>query len=174
MTDKRPAYEPPSRLLSPTGYNPQMRRPVTTVAGATLVLLRALAGVLWLVALVIQSPALARDAGLFLNGANLDRGFVGTGLVLVVVTGGIVLAGEALLAFLIFRGLNWPRVVVMLFSVASISTAFVAWWAQGLKIDIQTTLLTLSLDILVLLALSSRSAAAYARRNERSPERTHR
>ena len=41
------------------------------------------------------------------------------------------------------------------------------WWAQGQEITINGALLSLSLDILVLLALSSRSAAAYARRNER-------
>jgi hypothetical protein len=48
----------------------------------------------------------------------------------------------------------------------SISASFVAWWAQGQEIEIQGTFLSLSLDILLLLALSSRSAAAYARRYE--------
>jgi predicted membrane chloride channel (bestrophin family) len=58
-------------------------------------------------------------------------------------------------------------VLVMLFSVFSITTSFTAWWVAGEEIKIETTFLSLSLDILVLLALSSRSAAAYARRKER-------
>ncbi|WP_447587649.1 hypothetical protein [Microbacterium lacticum] len=49
----------------------------------------------------------------------------------------------------------------------SISTAFVSWWARDQEITLQTTLLSLAVDILVLLALSSRSAAAYARRAEK-------
>ena len=51
---KRPAYEPVARLLQPTGYNPAMRRPITTVAGVALVLLRVLVG-----ALVLASIAAA-------------------------------------------------------------------------------------------------------------------
>ena len=41
---KRPAYEPPARLLSPARADPHMRRPVTIVAGTVLVLLRVVAG----------------------------------------------------------------------------------------------------------------------------------
>jgi hypothetical protein len=51
--------------------------------------------------------------------------------------------------------------------VLSISTAFTGWWAQGQDIRVGTTLVTLALDILILLALSSRSAAAYAHRRRR-------
>ena len=76
---------------------------------------------------------------------------------------------EALLAFLIYRGVNWARVLVMGFSVVSISFSFAAWWAEDQEITINTTFVTLAFDILVLLALSSRDAAAYARRNEGRP-----
>ncbi len=72
-----------------------------------------------------------------------------------------------LLAILIYRGHNWPRVIVMLIAVFSICSAFTAWWALGEEIRLEGTFVSLSLDILLLLALSSRSAAAYARRNER-------
>ena len=71
------------------------------------------------------------------------------------------------LALFILTGHNWARVIVMTFSVISISASFVQWWAEGRRSRSAATLLTLGLDILVLLALSSRSAAAYARRNER-------
>ncbi len=85
----------------------------------------------------------------------------------VLAIGGVFLAIDAVLAILIYRGRNWPRVIVMLISVISIISSFVAWWAVGEEITLAGTFLSLSLDILVLLALSSRSAAAYARRNER-------
>jgi hypothetical protein len=58
-------------------------------------------------------------------------------------------------------------VTVMAFSVISITGAFIQWWSEDQEITISGSLLTLGLDILILLALSSRSAAAYARRNER-------
>jgi hypothetical protein len=54
----------------------------------------------------------------------------------------------------------------MLYAVVSISGAFVTWCVGGEDIRVETTLVTLSLDILVLLALSSRQAAAYARRKQ--------
>jgi hypothetical protein len=55
----------------------------------------------------------------------------------------------------------------MLIAVLSISSAFTAWWALDQEIKLEGTFVSLSLDILILLALSSRRAAAYARRNER-------
>ena len=65
---------------------------------------------------------------------------------------------------LVFLGLNWPRIVVMTISTFSISASFVTWWVGDQEITLQTTFLTIALDILVMLALSSRSARAYARR----------
>ena len=44
--DKRPAFEPAARLLKPTAYDPAMQRPTSTVAGAVLVLLRVVVGVI--------------------------------------------------------------------------------------------------------------------------------
>ncbi|MBN9181107.1 MAG: hypothetical protein J0J00_11300, partial [Microbacterium sp.] len=73
------------------------------------------------------------------------------------------------LAVFIYRGRNWARVIVMSIAVISITGSFVAWWWQGEEITLggSASLLSLGLDILVLLALSSRSSAAYARRNQR-------
>ena len=87
-------------------------------------------------------------------------------MVILIVIGAFLLF-DAILAILILRGHNWARVVIMTFSALSISASFIQWWAEGQEITITTTLLQLGLDILILLALSSRSAAAYARRNER-------
>jgi len=164
--NKRPAYEPAARLLERTHYDPHMHRPVATMAGSALVLLRVVAGVFHLIALALQWPELVDASDTVVDGESLGPAATSLGLVLVFVIGIVALAVEALLALLIYRGLNWPRVVVMGFAVVSISISFGAWWVQDQEITINTTFVTLALDILVLLALSSRDAAAYARRSE--------
>lgn len=167
---KRPAFEPAARLLRPTGYNPGMPRPASTTAGVVLVLLRVVAGLAVLVGIAAGWGALINGADAKIDGLETTPEGAQAALWLVLVVGGVVIAIDALLAILIFRGHNWPRIVVMLISVISISSAFAAWWAVGDEITISGTFVSLSLDILVLLALSSRSAAAYARRNEHPAE----
>ncbi|WP_239066164.1 hypothetical protein [Microbacterium hibisci] len=163
---KRPAYEPPARLLRPTGYDPDMPRPATTVAGVCLILLRVLAGVVVLAAIAAGWEALLDDPDTVLEGFDPSPEGAQAALWVVLAVGGAVLLIDLLLAVFVFRGHNWARVIVMLIAVGSISTSFFAWWAQGQEIQIDGTYVSLSLDILLLLALSSRSAAAYARRRE--------
>lgn len=167
---KRPAYEPPGRLLKPTGYDPLMRRPATIVAGTALVLLRVLAGVVVLGGLAVGWDAITADPDFVLDGFDPSPAGTQAALWFVLAAGGTVLLIDLLLAILVYRGHNWARVVVMIIAVGSISTSFFAWWVQGQEITLDSTFVSLSLDILVLLALSSRSAAAYARRNERRSE----
>ncbi|GAA1956691.1 hypothetical protein [Microbacterium deminutum] len=164
---KRPAFEPAARLLQPTGYNPSMPRPSSTTAGVVLVLLRVVAGLVVLIGIAAGWDALLHTADVRIQGFESSPKAAQLALWVVLAVGAVFLAIDALLAILIFRGHNWPRIVVMLVSVVSISSAFAAWWAVGEEITLRGTLLSLSLDILVLLALSSRSASAYARRNER-------
>ena len=167
---KRPAFEPAARLLKPTGYAPDMPRPSSTTAGVVLVLLRVAAGALMLVALAAGWDSLVASADVELEGFDITRDGGRYALWLVLAVGAAVLAVDALLAILIYRGHNWPRVLVMLIAVISISSAFTTWWVLDQDIKLEGTFVSLSLDILILLALSSRSAAAYARRNERRSE----
>lgn len=167
VPNKRSAYEPAGRLLRPTGYDPQMRRPIATVAGVVLVLLRVIAGVVVLVGIAAGWDALIHSADVTLDRLDATPENTQAALWIILGVGAVFLAVDAVLAFLIYRGLNWPRITVMLISTISIVSSFVAWWAAGEEITLQGTFLSLSLDILVLLALSSRSASAYARRNER-------
>ncbi|GAA5086863.1 hypothetical protein GCM10025760_07250 [Microbacterium yannicii] len=167
---KRAAYEPAARLLKPPRYDPHMKRPISTIAGAALILLRVLAGVAVLVGIAAGWNDILADPDSVLEGFDPSPEGTQAALWLVLGTGAVVLLLDLALAFLVYRGINWARVVVMLISVLSISTSFTAWWAQGQEIEIDGTYVSLSLDILVLLALSSRSAAAYARRNERRDE----
>lgn len=164
--NKRPAFEPASELLKPVGHDPDMKRPLSTVAGALLVFLRVLAGIVWIGSVLLDWPNWLRDIDVSFDDAVTTPGLTEASLAFVLSAVGVFLLVDGVLAFLILRGANWARVVVMTFSVISISAAFVQWWFDGQEITIATTLLSLGLDILILLALSSRSAAAYARRNE--------
>lgn len=171
---KRPAYEPADRLLTRPSYDPGMRRPVTTVAGAALVLLRVASGVIWTFEFAQKWAGTGGDADAAIDGVALDPEIVRFGLGAIIVISGTALIVEAVMAGLIHLGRNVARVIVMWFAVLSIAAAFVGWWAEGQEITLRTSLLSLALDILILLALSSRSAAAYARRNEGGPRRSSR
>ena len=168
---KRAAFESPASLAVPVAGPPTMRRPASTTAGSALVLLRVLAGVAWLVALSVQWDDVFTkafdEAGVPLTGDEFDATSQAVYLFVVALIG-VVLLIDLLLAVLTYLGLNWPRIVVMVISTFSISASFVTWWVGDQEVTLQTTLLTLALDILVMLALSSRSARAYARR-ERPP-----
>ena len=161
---KRAAFESPVDLVRPVGYDPDMPRPAAIGAGAALVMLRVLAGFLWLMALAFNWDVIANDVEIALGDVKLTDGAKTVGLAAILIVGGTATLAEGVLAVLIYRGMNWARVIVMVYAVASISAAFTTWWVGGQDIRIDTTLLTLSLDILVLLALSSRQAAAYAHR----------
>jgi hypothetical protein len=166
--DKRPAFEIPAELAKRAPVDVPMRRPVATVVGAALVVLRVLAGVIWLIALALQWPDVLADEFDAITeeqlGSDAMEAATAAGLAVVLVVGGVILLVELVLAVLIYVGWNWPRVVVMVFATISISGSFATWWAGDQEITLQTTLLTLSLDILVMLALSSRAARSYARR----------
>lgn len=164
---KRTAYEPLERLARPTPYDPDMKRPASTVAGVVIVLLGIVADALWAVEVVAHWGEYAHAVDDAVDDVTLTPDLIGAGMTTFIVLWSLVLLVELAFAILVLRGRNWPRVVIMSFSALSIATTFVGWWFQGQEITLRTSLVSLGLDILVLLALSSRSAAAYARRNER-------
>ena len=164
---QRPAYEPIDRLLRPTPYDPDMRRPATTVAGACLVLLGAVVSVLSMVDIATNWHTYLKSIVLEIGGAVPTPDVVNASLAVILGVIGVKAVVELVCGLLILRGSNAARVLVMIVSAISISAAFVSWWARDQEITLQTTLLSLAVDILVLLALSSRSAAAYARRREK-------
>ena len=167
VPNKRPAYEPASELLKPVAYDPDMKRPLTTVAGVALVFLRVIAGLIVLLTIVLDWPKALTEVDLTIEGVETTPEMTQTALIAVVALLAVVLLVDAALALFILTGHNWARVAVMTFAAISITGSFVQWWSEGQEITINGSLLTLGLDILILLALSSRSAAAYARRHER-------
>ncbi|WP_076682339.1 hypothetical protein [Microbacterium sp. RU33B] len=164
---KRSAYEPVEQLLARTGYDPDMKRPLTITAGVLLVVLRVLAGVYVIIDFGLNWDSVIRDASIEIDGVAWSPEALRDSFVAFAVILGAALLIDAVMALLVYRGVNWARVLVMTVSVVSISSSFAAWWVQGERIHLDGTFLTLALDILVLLALSSRSAAAYARRKEK-------
>lgn len=163
---KRPAYESPGDLARPLDPgSASMRRPAATAFGAVLVVLRVIAGVVWLIALAVQwRQLLESDFGIVLDGDVTAEEASGIGLVVILVGGGVVLAVELVFAVLVYRGSNWARITVMLFATISITWSAIDYFGGDAEITLRTTLITLALDILVLLALSSRNARGYARR----------
>ncbi|MFD6056093.1 LssY C-terminal domain-containing protein [Agromyces sp. NPDC060279] len=166
-TAKRAAFEPLTRLAERDAERAALarvqRRPVATSLGALLIVVRVLLGVIWLIGLSIQWPTILRDLDLVADGvseAELSSFLLGT----ILVGGAIVLLAELVFAWLVFRGSNWARITVMVVAILSTLVSAVDYFGGDAEITIRTTLLTLAVDILVLLALSSRSARAYARR----------
>lgn len=72
----------------------------------------------------------------------------------------------AVLAGLVFAGSNWARIAAMSFASLSIIVVFLDWWNAGIPVTFRTSLASVALDILVLLALSAQSARSFARRND--------
>lgn len=164
---KRAAYEPVSRLAQPTVPVPDMKRPISTVAGAVLVLLRVVSGALVLGALLLDRDGWAKELEAIADGVDITDDVAAFSIAVFAAATAIGLVLQLIFGVLILRGQNLARVLVMFFSVISISSAFTGWWVGGQDIRIDGTLISIGLDILILLALSSRSSAAYARRNER-------
>jgi hypothetical protein len=163
--ERRPSYEPVTRLLQPIAHDPKMPRPSTTVTGAALVLLSALVGIASMVELAVNWKAMRARSSSTSTAAITPPIWLTPHSVLLVVLGAAVVI-QLVCVIPVLR--QQPRTrrgddVATL----SIASAFASWWARDQEITLFTTLPALALDILVLLALSSRSAAAYARRNEK-------
>lgn len=161
MTDrprKRAALEPAAALFDrETEAAPPSRRPLSISGGTALVVARAAGTALW-------SAALLREWGSIRGELDLDPGE--SGVVLGVLLGfqGFWMLLLLALAWLVWRGGNGARLLVLFGATASITASAVAYFAAGEEITVRTTLLTLALDILILLALSSRDARAWTRR----------
>ncbi|MDR5701529.1 LssY C-terminal domain-containing protein [Agromyces aerolatus] len=164
---KRPAFESPVVLAAPEAPPASMPRPTATALGAALIVLRVLLGIVWLLALALDWNRIVEDDFGLAPSDDDWAALSGTALTIVLVGGALVLAVQLVFAWLVFLGKNWARIAVMAIAMASITIAALDYFIGVSEITIRTTLLTLACDILVLLALSSRAARAYARRRTR-------
>ena len=154
-----------SSAILPVPTDSRNVRPAPVVVGTVLVAARALVA-FYTVAVILLSfntalSGLERD----LEG-DVDAATSSTALGLGVVVAAIGAFGlaEALIAWRVFLGANWARVVVMTLSTIAIVAQAVSLASGGANITLHTTLTGLSLDVLLLLALSSDRARRYARR----------
>lgn len=142
-----------------------MRRPQAIVVGTLLMGSRVLAGLFAMVEVGLNWSAFTE--AIVIDGA--PAGGVRTeqaGLALGILLGlyGAILALELGLVIFVYLGRNWARLVAMSFATLSIGAGFIDYLLNGVAITFRTSLLSLTLDILVLLALSSTAARGYASR----------
>jgi hypothetical protein len=140
-------------------------RPAQIVVGAVLVAARSVVTFVALALILLSSttalPVLERDLEV-----DVDSATAGTHLGFWVVAVTIATFGlvEALVAWRVFSGANWARVFVMALSTVAIGAQAVSLASGEAPLTLETTLTGLSLDVLLLLALSSDRARRYARR----------
>ncbi|WP_082717047.1 hypothetical protein [Microterricola viridarii] len=144
-----------------------MKRPAPITMGAVLMCLRVLSGGLFIAIVFADRAGFLHDY-LFDGKTVTADDLTAAGFVIDILMSvyGVWLLFYLVVAWLVWRGVNWARIAAMLFATVSILVPFAEWWQSGLEITLRTTLLSLALDILILLALSSQSARAYARRSE--------
>ncbi|MBP1326537.1 hypothetical protein JOF28_001769 [Leucobacter exalbidus] len=140
---------------------PGSKRPTVLTLGALLVFLRAAGGVIWTVSFILNWHHVAKTY-------DLDNELGAVLFTIVCVTEAIWLVVLVLLAWLVLRGSTVARMLVMVGSTIGISVAAFDYFTAGQEITMRTTLLTLTLDILLLLALSSRDTRAWTRGRKRA------
>ncbi|UAJ79682.1 LssY C-terminal domain-containing protein [Leifsonia sp. ZF2019] len=140
------------------------RRPVPTALGFLLMLLRVVAGAIF-VALTLLSWRVW-TASLFtsgdLEGVTRHEADIVFGVLLGIFAAGLVF--YFLLALLVFFGSNWARIASMSYSSLLIVISAIDFFDGGPQVTLHNNLLGLPLDILVVLALSSQRSRQWARR----------
>ncbi|GAA1619085.1 hypothetical protein [Leucobacter chromiireducens] len=158
---KRSVLEAAEDLLPPEpDIAPSAQRPGALVGGTVLLVLRALGGPLWMLGFLRQWPSLRTE---------FDLDAESEPVVLGIILGAVALWTLVLLVFGfgLWRGSNTARMLVQAWTALSITSAAIAYFAGDDGLTVRATLLTLALDILILLALSSRAARAWTRGKSR-------
>ncbi|MCS5719967.1 LssY C-terminal domain-containing protein [Herbiconiux sp. CPCC 205763] len=141
-----------------------VRRPAQITFGAVVVLLRALTPMVLIVLMLVDwqniRDGLEVDLGMDLPTVDLRDA---TLWVLIGFTAAFGVA-EVLFGLYVFFGSNVARIAVMTFSVINIIIAAVEQATGHQAITLGTNLIGVSLDILILIALSSSRARDFARR----------
>ncbi|MDF9752834.1 LssY C-terminal domain-containing protein [Arthrobacter sp. ES3-54] len=147
------------------------RRPATTIVGAVFVAARAAAAALLAMSMVLFKDAHVDSlvqpvAGLAVTEAQAELAVTAATVVVL-----LFALAEILLAWFVFLGRNWARTVAMALSTAAICAQAVDVFHGGPDITLQSNLPGLTLDILLLLALSSKRSRDYALRPGKEPKR---
>jgi hypothetical protein len=150
------------------------RRPVPTVLGVLLMLLRVLAGVVTIALTLLDwrswVDSILDSGEATLEGVPASQVDLVFGIVMGVFAGGLVV--YAALAILVFFRSDRARIASMSFSALLIVIAAVDFFNGGPQVTLRNNLLGLPLDILVVIALSSERARHWARDRARRGART--
>jgi hypothetical protein len=146
------------------------KRPAQIVFGAAVAFFRGLAFLPIALLLLVIAMIPAQYANLIkLEGVDIDGGRPA------LIAGGILIAVISVvdigLALAVFTGRNWARLLLMLSCVVTTTAAFIGNANGSEAVTLATTLPTVGLSIMVLLALSSHRAREYAARGRHLPKR---
>jgi hypothetical protein len=134
------------------------KRPAQIVFGATVSFLRASLFMLVGLVLIVAPPELLAEGP---SEPDPREGLIIAGVLLF-----IVALGDVGLALAVMFRRNWARILLMLFSVVAVTTAFINN-ADRSEVVTLGALPTVAISILVLLALSSHRARDYAARGRK-------
>lgn len=141
------------------------RRPVPTTLGFLLMLLRSVAGLLFIALTLIDFRAFVTNELGPIAGLSEDDRTTAIWIVVIFVAVVVVFVLAYLwLAILVYRGSDWARVAAMSASSLVVLLTAIDFFNGGLQISLHNNILGLPLDILVVLALSSQRARLWARR----------
>ncbi|MGH3689097.1 MAG: hypothetical protein ACRDT7_02980 [Microbacterium sp.] len=144
-----------------------MKRPLATGLGTVLMSLRVLWGFVSILVYVLNWKAIREEIFASADGTLMVAPDVADVFLIVGLSAlGLWYLFYGVLAGLVFAGSNWARIAAMSFASISIIVVFLDWWNDGIQVTFRTSLASVALDILVLLALSAQSARGFARRND--------
>ncbi|GAA3891307.1 LssY C-terminal domain-containing protein [Leifsonia kafniensis] len=149
----------------PAAASGAVKKPQAIVVGAALMGARVLAGLLFIGVTAVNWREVADSLDVDLGRSGIT-GAAAHDLVLatVLIVYGLALLAYLVVAWFVFVGHNWARVTAMAMATISIVIQLASSLTDGVAITLRTTLVSLALDILILLALSASSARTYARR----------
>ncbi|SDL95468.1 LssY C-terminus [Arthrobacter sp. ov407] len=147
------------------------RRPAATIVGAVFVGARAAAAALLAMSMVLFKDAhvgslMQPVAGPAVTEAQAELAVTAATVVVL-----LFALAEILLAWFVFLGRHWARTVAMALSTVAIGLQAFDVFLGGPDITLQSNLPGLALDILLLLALSSKRSRDYALRPRKEPKR---
>ena len=140
------------------------RRPASITVGALMLTARVLSGLGVIVLAALDWPEFV--SAVAIDGkppGTVDPATAGVALGILLTGYGVVLALNIGFAAFVFFGRNWARIVAMSFATVSIVASFVDYAVNGAAITLRTSLVSVTFDILILLALSARDAREFAR-----------
>jgi hypothetical protein len=143
----------------------KVRRPSQIIFGAAVTFLRALTPLLLVLGVLLDWSG-ARDLIQVNDGTSLPATLdeLDSALWVLIAGSAVVFVVDLVLAVFVYLGSNVARIAAMAFSTITVLFAAINTVASGAEITLGTNLISLSLDILILLALSGGRARDYARR----------